>query len=168
MTSISPIEKVLESRIQAERGRFFQTIFEQIDYLDVDSETLATDVTNQMGFWNDYQTINDKQWRSEVAEQLLDQEASQLVAQYESYTNVRMREVRKILKSVFESHHGLRVSTKGSVLAPEITVFYDQYYQDDYGDTYQSTDSVYSGSQEWNTDYDCSWEDMLSYAEYDG
>lgn len=162
------IDKVLESRIQAERGRYFQTIFEDLNYLDVDSETLASDVTNQMAFWKDFESINTKAWTAEVQEQLADQSAEQLVAQYESYTNVRMREVRKILKDVFEKHHGLRVSTKGSVLAPEITVFYDQYYQDDYGDTYQSTDSNYSSSEGWNYDYDCSWEDMLSYAEYDG
>ena len=169
MTTLTTTE-LLDAKIQAERGQYFQSIFDELNYLDVDSATLASDLTNQMAFWTDFETINKDRWLKEVENELVDKTPQELAYTYDKITNDRMDAVRHRLSDIFKEHKGLRVTTEDSDNSdfPDIRIYFDEYYRADDGSYHQTAETHLYEEDQWNHDYDCSWEDMLSYAEYDG
>lgn len=160
------ITDVLDSKIQAERGRFFQNIFESSRYLDVDTSSLADVLTQQIAEWNDFHTKNNADWVAEVKEQLNDQTEEELAIFYENIINERKADVRLILSKIFANHQKLSVETSGDTNDfPTITLSVDQCYKDN-NDSYYANSQVEYQHDHWNYDFDCSWKDFLSYAEY--
>lgn len=162
------INDVLDTKLQAERGTFFKSIFESSNYLDVSTETLADQLTTQISRWEEYEARHSPQWTTDVKAQLADQTEDELADFYERIVDERMTDVRLQLSKIFSNHKQLSVrTTDHSDCFPTIELSVDNVYKDA-DDTYHVSSAVPQVSTEyWNHEFDCSWEDVLSYAEYD-